>query len=89
MLEPRSIAVVGASERPGSFGDRLTPRSCAAPVAAEVHLVHPKYDRVHGRACVPSLADLPEPVDLVLLGVPTRCSSTSSDWRPSAAMAAR
>ena len=70
MLEARSIAVVGATERTGSFGDRLTREVLRSPGRPEVHLVHPKYERVHGRECVPSLSDLPDPVDLVLLGVP-------------------
>jgi acyl-CoA synthetase (NDP forming) len=70
MLEPRSIAVVGASDRPGSFGRRMTSEVLRSTGAATVHLVHPKYDTVQGRPCVPSLADVPEPVDLVMLGVP-------------------
>jgi acyl-CoA synthetase (NDP forming) len=70
MLEPRSIAIVGASERPGSFGDRLTAEVLRSPSAPTIHLVHPKYDEVHGRPCLDSLADIPDAVDLVLLGVP-------------------
>ena len=38
--------------------------------SARVHLVNPRYDRIGELPCVPSLADLDEPVDLVLLGVP-------------------
>lgn len=70
LLEPRSIAVVGASAREGSFGDRLTTEVLRSPAAPRVHLVHPKYTSVHGLPCVPSLGDLDETVDLVLLGVP-------------------
>jgi acetate---CoA ligase (ADP-forming) len=70
MLEPRSIAVVGASDRPGSFGRRMTGEALRSTGAERVHLVHPKYDSVRGLPCVPSLVDVPEPVDLVLLGVP-------------------
>jgi acetate---CoA ligase (ADP-forming) len=70
MLEPRSIAVVGASDRPGSFGRRMTSEVLKGTGADTVHLVHPKYEMVRGLPCVPSLADLPDPVDLVLLGVP-------------------
>ena len=36
---------------------------------AHVHLVNPRYDAIGDRPCVPSLDDLDEPVDLVLLGV--------------------
>ncbi|HSR26034.1 MAG TPA: CoA-binding protein, partial [Candidatus Eisenbacteria bacterium] len=70
MLEPRSVAVVGASARPGSFGERLTVEVLRSPLAPRVHLVHPSHAEVLGRRCLPTLADVTEPVDLVLLGVP-------------------
>lgn len=72
LLEPASIAVVGASERPESFGKRLTTEVLRSAGASRIHLVHPNYTEVMGRPCVPSLADLPEPVDLVVLGVPDK-----------------
>ncbi|MGZ4473860.1 MAG: acetate--CoA ligase family protein [Nocardioidaceae bacterium] len=72
MLEPRSVAVVGASARPGSFGQRLATEVLRSPAAPRVHLVHPSHTEVLGRPCLPSLAAVPEPVDLVLLGVGDR-----------------
>jgi acetate---CoA ligase (ADP-forming) len=70
MLEARSIAVVGASERPGSFGHRMVTEVARSSSAPEIHLVNPRYAAVDGRPYLASLADLPDPVDLVLLGVP-------------------
>ena len=70
MLEARSIAVVGASDRPDSFGLRLAMEALRSPSDPTVHLVNPGRREVLGRPCVPSLTDLPDPVDLVLLGVP-------------------
>ena len=70
LLAPRSVAVVGASARPGSFGERLALEALRSPGVSRVHLVNPGYDTVQGRRCVPSLADLDESVDLVVLGVP-------------------
>jgi predicted CoA-binding protein len=70
MLEARSVALVGASPRPGSFGQRMIEEVTRSPSRPEVHLVNPRYARIGERACHPSLADLPEPVDLVLLAVP-------------------
>ncbi len=68
MLGARSVAVVGASPRPDSFGSRMVVE--AQRGSARVHLVNPRYDRVDDLPCAPSLADLDEAVDLVLLGVP-------------------
>ncbi len=72
MMSARSVAVVGASDRVDSFGRRLTTEALRSPGVERVHLVHPTRTSVFGRTCVPSLADVPEPVDLVLLGVPDK-----------------
>ena len=68
MLGARSMALVGASPRPDSFGSRMVLE--AQRGSARFHLVNPRYDRIGELPCVPSLADLGEQVDVVLLGVP-------------------
>ena len=70
MLEGRTVAVVGASERADSFGWRMASEVLRSPGIERSFLVHPRRDTVLGQPCLPSLADVPEPVDLVLLGVP-------------------
>src|SRR3954452_17807872 len=72
MMSARTVAVVGASDRSESFGRRLTTEALRSPGVERAHLVHPTRTSVFGRPCVPSLADVPEPVDLVLLGVPDK-----------------
>jgi acyl-CoA synthetase (NDP forming) len=69
MLEARTIAVVGASPRPGSFGARLLTELERSPSRPTVHLVNPRYDRIGARVCLPSLGEIPGPVDLVALAV--------------------
>jgi acyl-CoA synthetase (NDP forming) len=70
MLEARSIALVGASPRPATFGQRMIEEVAKSPARPDIYLVNPRYREVGGRRCHPSLADLPGPVDLVLLAVP-------------------
>jgi acetate---CoA ligase (ADP-forming) len=70
MLAARSVALVGASPRPGTFGARMLEEVTRSPARPRVHLVNPRYGEIAGQTCVPSLADLPGPVDLVLLAVP-------------------
>jgi acyl-CoA synthetase (NDP forming) len=70
MLGARSVALVGASPRPGSFGERLVLEVARSPGPLEVHLVNPRHREVAGRPCLPSLDAIEDPVDLVLLGVP-------------------
>lgn len=68
MLGARSVAIVGASARPGSFGERMIIE--AGRSSARSFLVNPRYERIGDLTCVPALDALDEPVDLVLLGVP-------------------
>jgi acyl-CoA synthetase (NDP forming) len=72
MLEPRRVAVVGASATPGSFGHRLAGEVAASTKELDLHLVNPRYDTLFDRPCLGSLEEIEGPVDLVLLGVPDR-----------------
>jgi acyl-CoA synthetase (NDP forming) len=68
MLGARSVAVVGASARADSFGARMVTE--ARRGSARVHLVNPRYAAIGDLPCAPSLEELDETPDLVLLGVP-------------------
>jgi acetate---CoA ligase (ADP-forming) len=70
MLEARSVAVVGASARPGSFGNQLLTQLPEGGYRGEVHPVNPRYREVLGLPCQPSLAEVPGPLDLAMLAVP-------------------
>jgi acyl-CoA synthetase (NDP forming) len=70
MLEAGSVAVVGASARPGSFGRQLLSQLLAGGYRGAVHPVNPRYREVLGLPCHPSLAAAPGPVDLAVLAVP-------------------
>ncbi|PZW44818.1 acetyltransferase [Humitalea rosea] len=67
LVDPRVIAVVGASETPGSFGQRTLIN--LAGFDGKVFGVNPKYRETIGFPCVPSLGDLPESPDCVVLCV--------------------
>jgi acetate---CoA ligase (ADP-forming) len=68
LIAPRSIAVVGASPRPSSFGLRTIEN--LAHYAGEVYPVNAKYEAIAGRRCYGSLAALPQSPDCVVLVVP-------------------
>jgi acyl-CoA synthetase (NDP forming) len=69
MLEARSVAVVGASPRPGSFGQELMVQLVRGGFDGAIYPVNPNYREVLGFPCHPGIAELPEPVDLAILGV--------------------
>ncbi len=64
MLNPRSIAVVGASPK-GGYGARFMNSVLKAKERVRIYPVNPNYDEVMGVKAYPSLADLPEAPDLV------------------------
>jgi len=66
---PRSMAVVGASQDPNRIGGRPIAYSLRAGFAGPIYPVNPKYDQIQGLACWPSLAAVPQPVDLVVVAV--------------------
>ena len=70
MLEARSVALVGASTRPGSLGARMVAEMARSPARPRTYLVNPRYAEINGAPCLPSLDEVPEPVDLALLAVP-------------------
>ncbi len=70
MLEARSVALVGASSRPASFGRRMLDDVAKSQARPRLYPVNPRYAELQGAQCFPSLADLPEPPELALLAVP-------------------
>jgi acetate---CoA ligase (ADP-forming) len=70
MLEARSVALVGASPRPGTFGSRMLAEVRHSSARPAIYPVNPRYDQISGARCYRSLADLPEAPDLALLAVP-------------------
>ena len=70
LLRPRSIAVVGASERDDSYAGETLLNLRGAGFAGAVWGVHPTRQSAHGFECFPSLSSLPEVPDAVVVGIP-------------------
>lgn len=70
LLSPRSIAVVGASERSDAIGTRVINNLRTMGFPGPIYPVNPRYKEVCGLPCHPSLAALPQVVDASFLGVP-------------------
>jgi acyl-CoA synthetase (NDP forming) len=70
LLHPRSVAVVGATERPGSYAGQTLLNLELAGYPGEVWGVNPRRQSVYGRPCFPSLADCPAPPDAVVVAIP-------------------
>ncbi|HEY3109425.1 MAG TPA: acetate--CoA ligase family protein [Chloroflexota bacterium] len=71
LLKPRSFAVIGASPNP-SFVSGIFNNAIGHDFAGSIYAINPNYREVSGRPCYPSLREVPEPVDHVVVGVPVR-----------------
>src|SRR4051812_43656908 len=69
LLNPRSVAVIGASRRPGTVGHRLLSDLVAGGFTGRLHVVHPEADAVLGVPAVRRLDQLTEPVDLAVVAI--------------------
>jgi len=70
LLRPRSVAVVGASDKPGSLGASVIANLDRAAFAGSLHLINPKRDELGGRPCLKTIDDLPRGVDVAVLAIP-------------------
>ena len=69
-FRPRSVAVVGASERQGSVGSVVLRNILAGGFEGPVYPINLKYDQVQGLRCYRRPADLPEAPDLAVIMTP-------------------
>jgi acetyltransferase len=70
LFKPQSVAVLGASATAGSVGSIVMRNLLGNPFGGVVYPINPKRRAVHGVHCYPSLADLPERVDLAVIATP-------------------
>lgn len=71
LLNPRSVAVVGASERAGSVGWAVLRNLVRGSFAGDVYPVNPTRDEVAGMRCYASIEDIEEDVSLAVIAVPS------------------
>src|SRR5271157_1094396 len=70
IFNPKTVAVIGASERPGSVGRNVLWNLLSTPFGGTVYPVNAKRDSVLGIRAYKDLASIPESVDLVVLTTP-------------------
>ena len=69
LLNPRSIAMIGASTNAGRIGGMPLELLTRFGYAGGIYPVNPKYQEVFGRRCWPDIEAVPEPVDLAVLAI--------------------
>jgi acetyl coenzyme A synthetase (ADP forming)-like protein len=70
IFSPRSIAVIGASRNRDSLGFALLHNLVLSEFSGALFPVNPKADAIHSLKTYPSVAAIPDPVDLAVVAVP-------------------
>lgn len=70
LLNPSSVAIVGASRRPDTIGHRLLADALTAGFTGQIYVVHPEVESVLGVPAHKRLHDIGRPVDLAVIAVP-------------------
>jgi acetate---CoA ligase (ADP-forming) len=70
LLHPRTIAVVGATDRAGSYAGETLLNLQRLGYPGTVWGVNPGRSEAHGVPCFPSLGELPAPADAVVVAIP-------------------
>ena len=70
LFRPRSVALIGASPRPGSLGQLVARNLLRAGFEGVTYFVNPGADEVEDQPCYPDVASLPEAPDLAIIATP-------------------
>jgi len=74
LLRPRSVAIVGVSPEAGSLGGNVLTNLRRIGFNGDIHLVSRSNREIGGRACVGSIDELPDGVDVAVLAVPRQAT---------------
>ncbi|MGZ3380609.1 MAG: CoA-binding protein, partial [Isosphaeraceae bacterium] len=70
ILTPQNVAVIGATEKPGSIGRTIMGNLLHSPFGGTVFPVNPKRPCVLEIKAHPRIGDVPEPIDLAIVATP-------------------
>jgi acetyltransferase len=70
LFTPASVAVIGATDRPGTVGRTVLENLLHGRFQGKVYAVNPKREEVLGLKAYKSVRDIPQPVDLVVVVTP-------------------
>src|SRR5579872_906296 len=87
LTAPRNVVIVGASDRPASWAQRVWQNLGRHGFAGPIYPVNPNRSAVWGQRCFPDLGALPEPPDHLVVLVPA--PGVEAQLRAGAAAGAR
>lgn len=72
MMNPRAVAVIGASAEAGKIGNSVMKNLINGGYAGDIYPINPKADEILGRKAYPSIKDVPGEVDVAVFAIPAK-----------------
>lgn len=70
IFRPKSVAVIGASERPNSVGNTVLKNLVGGGFEGTIYPINPKHKELLGHTCFPKVGETPDPVELAVICTP-------------------
>ena len=72
LFSPRSVAVIGATERAGSVGRIVINHLLNSPYSGKIFPINPKWQSIFDQQAYFRVTDVPDPIDLAIIATPAR-----------------
>jgi acetyl coenzyme A synthetase (ADP forming)-like protein len=72
LLQPKSVAIVGASAQPGKIGYTVIENLLKGGYQGKIYPINPSATEILNLPVFPNIADVPGPVDLAVITVPVK-----------------
>jgi acetyl coenzyme A synthetase (ADP forming)-like protein len=79
MMNPRAVAVIGASSEAGKIGNSVMKNLINGGFAGDIHPINPKADDILGRKAFASIKDVPGEVDVAVFAIPAKFVASALD----------
>jgi len=70
VFEPKSIAIVGASNIPNKLGNILMRNLMSSKFSGKIYPINPKYEEVFGLKCYKNISEISGKIDCVIFAIP-------------------
>ncbi len=80
IMNPRAVAVIGASAEDGKIGNSVMKNLINGGYAGKIYPIHPKADEIMGRKAYPSVLNVAGDIDVVVFAIPARlCAAAMAE----------
>ena len=78
-MNPRAVAVIGASAEDGKIGNSVMKNLINGGYAGKIYPIHPKADEILGRKAYASVLNVPEEIDVAVFAIPAKFCAGAMD----------